>query len=475
MESTLYAPWNQALLFSSEFDLEQGMKDLLPRFRVHRQVLRTIRSRIASEEDGGLLGTLGGTHLPGDNTDLPPTLYVNSLLPTRVTKLGTPVGSSSRIHIPVVKCESVSVQRAMRGGSLRWRRLNRDSSSLSLSCQLPDGVVALASCIVDSVSLVLSFEAPPFTMWTASAVDAPLIADSPLAMALSAATPLRPGETTGVLVRSDRDGRVVTPLSLVDSHSDVCGVWVLGDSRAVQTAAASYILRAASPRNTRLQRRSFSVKQPEAVVERDLSFLLAHYSNTRGGAPEIYRCTARVAKDMETYAAMISDADATEDTDTLFADFQSAAQIATGAQQNVDESGRDGDTEGTYRRLVGQVHELRAALDSRGAQNHPSENVEESKEHDNEVKDLVNSHRANARNLSSSNENSLSGSLSINESNGNINQVIDFTNLPKAISVDFDADDLGASTVEIGSPAPDRRMCQYQQKLDSLARKYLTK
>lgn len=468
MESSSLVRFDSEFPYSGQLDIEEGVNNLLPRFRVHCRVFRAIHALISVEQDGGLLGTLAARNLRGAEIDAPPTLYADSLLPIRSTAHGSRRSVMSRLHIPVVKCESVPVPKAMRGGALRWRRLNRDSSFISPSVQLLDGLVALANRVAGSVSLVLSFEAPPFTMWTASALDAPLIADSPLSMALSAATSLRPAETTGYIGHSDSDGRVVKLISSEDSYSDAVGIWALGDSRVAQTAAAWFILRTVSQRNTRI-RRYPSANQNYSDVKRDVSFLLAHYSCSRGGPPFIYRCTARVARNTETYAATISNASAAEDVDTLFADFQAVSRIMTDSEHNERNGGHDKSTQDTVERRVSQMDAFRATVDWRSIQRRDSEATME-------AGDSVSEralHKPKTLTSGSLNKDETVDSQSITD-NRDLGYVHDLSNLPKAISVDFDADDYGVSALLVDSPTHDRRAAShYQQRLDSLARKYL--
>lgn len=483
-------------------NLSNGVLDVLPRFRVHVRVLNAVRARIATVADGELLGSLSARSIEGDE-ECPPTLYADTLLPERVS------GGGARRHIPVVKCENSLVPAALRGGALRWRRLNARAAAFEDaivvgSAALLRGVVALASRAGTALSLVLTLEAPPFVMWASPAAPdgseshSPLVADNSLALALAAGTPMRDGETLGLLAQAD--GRVVTPIRVIDSEAaaNPAGAWALGDVRVARVAAALFIVRAASRRNARLLRRARTRRDrdrdrdraaADATAARGIDFLLAHYSAKRGGPPTLHRCVVRIEQEPETYVASVrlepqTGADA-DDVDTLFADFETTANIARNEPALLSDATaapRD-----SLDRIVGQVDALRTALDAQDSVHNVSFRAG-SVQTDAHAQSRTDS-GANAR---AEMQRAVGARrISFGQSEGGLDivgdtaeSIIDFDRLPKALEIDFEAEDLGApagsgdaiggtrgTEADVLGSAAD---AQNWQRIQMLARKYLS-
>lgn len=447
---------------SDELSLPAGVRDVLPRFRVHVRVLSALRARLASVPDAELLGCLSARCVVGD-ADLPPTLYADAVLSLHAHPV------APRTLLPVVKCESTDVPSALRKGTLRWRRSKQSGSHSHAPTTAPAvllrGAVALASRAGEALSLVLALEAPSFALWCTNAASRlpptslPLVADNPLALALAAGTPVHDTETTGLLSRAG--GRVVAPVRAEDMPTDPAGCWALGDARTARAAAAAFVLRAASRRNARLQRR------PRAAREHALSldFLLAHYSASRGGPPTLYRCAARIETGSETYVASICvDTRAiAHDVDTLFADFDAASNIA-GTDALLQNS-----TAGSLSRVFDQVDALRAQLDAHTAtpdthgESRPSSTALSYAEGSDNIieRDAPPGHHS--------------------PTDGNTDNWVDLDNLPRAQEINFDAEDLEPIGAFQDTDAPigaddlktSTEDSRHWRRIQVLARKYL--
>lgn len=249
-----------------------------------------------------------------------------------------------------------------------------------------------------------------------------------------------------------------------------------------RTAAASYVLRTSSQRNNRIRRRptpNADDDDTDTDARRDLVFFLANYSSFRGGAPILFRCTARIARESETYVATVRDEDAEEDMDTLAADFETASRIAADEQHQAQSWVEgEGAAPGSLELLVGKVHALRTALDTPVVVNEvPREEI---------IMDSAASNSSGATSL----VNNRARSRVEAERASVEKEAVDYDKLPRAIQVDFESEDLRDWTSGSASSSRDKTAISQdagdtyvstlgieentsRRLVDRLARKYL--
>ncbi len=298
---------------------------------------------------------------------------------------------------------------------------------------------------LDGVSLVLTVELPRFSMWQVPVDGAdgtgPLVADVSLAIALAGGTPVHEGEDIGFLARPDDvrgHSRIVEPVHLAKADGrEVVGVWALGGRERARLAAAVYVARTQSRRNLKLRRGKNRQRNETEPSASEVGFVLAHYSKERGGPPALFQCQARVESREETYVASIADASGDEYVDTFVADFRAASSIAEEESRVL----HGGDLPvGHLQRVAAQVDALRAALDASAPCETRVEAAAESSVAEEEAD------RAEPEHV---NETPIE-ILSRNSEFQGARTGADFEDLPRALDVDFDAEDLGGGS-EVGA------------------------